>query len=341
MYGTMNEKIDFVVLWVDGSDPEWQKERSLYCPQSQNNGSSDNRYRDWDLMKFWFRGTEKFAPWVNRIFFVTNGQIPFWLNVEHPKLRLVNHRDYIPEKYLPTFNSNVIELWLHKIPDLSEQFVLFNDDMFLTAPVTPSDFFKDGVPRESALMDIATAPGPEDCLPHMQINNFSLLNRHFNKREVLKKNFAKFFTVQYGGDLLRNFLLAPFQYFSCFRDSHLPSSYLKSTFVKVWEKEGELLESCGTNRFRSKQDYTHWLMKCWQICEGNFAVRSTGWGHHYELWEDDIKKICRSIERQTYPVICLNDSKADIAFEDMKKMLKESFTHILPDLSAFEQTDNM
>ena len=113
------------------------------------------------------------------------------------------------------------------------------------------------------------------------------------------------------------------------------------SFTKVWEKEGELLENCGTNKFRSKQDYTHWLMKCWQICEGNFAVRSTGWGHHYELWEDDIKKICRSIERQTYPVICLNDSKAAIAFEDMKKMLKESFTHILPDLSEFEQTDHM
>lgn len=335
----MSEKIDFVVLWVDGSDPEWQKERSLYCPQSKNNGSSDNRYRDWDLMRFWFRGVEKFAPWVNRIFFVTNGQTPFWLNVDHPKLRLVNHREYIPEKYLPTFNSNVIELWLHNIPELGEQFVLFNDDMFLTAPVTPLDFFEDGVPRESALMDIATAPGPEDCLPHMQINNFSILNRHFNKKIVIKKSFRKFFTLQYRGDLLRNFLLSPFQYFSCFRDSHLPSSYLKSTFVTVWKEEGELLETCGVNRFRSKQDYTHWLMKCWQICEGNFAVRSTGWGRHYELWEDDINKICRSIEHQKYPVICLNDSKTDVAFDEMKKMLQKSFAFILPDLSEFERAD--
>ncbi|MGN0249990.1 MAG: stealth family protein [Oliverpabstia sp.] len=339
MYKTSNDKIDFVVLWVDGTDPEWQKERSRYCPQDENNGNSDNRYRDWELMRFWFRGVEKFAPWVNRVFFITNGQVPSWLNVKHPKLRLVKHQDYIPKQYLPTFNSNVIELWLHKIPDLSEHFVLFNDDMFLTAPVKPSDFFVEGIPRESALMDIATAPGPEDCLPHMQINNFSLLNRHFKKKEVLRKNFYKFFTLQYRGDLLRNFLLAPFQYFSCFRDTHLPSSYLKSTFIKVWEKEGKLLENCGINRFRSKQDYTHWLMKCWQICEGNFAVRNTGWGHHYELWEDDINKICRTIEKQTYPVVCLNDSKTDIAFDNMKKMLRESFDCILPAVSEFERSD--
>ena len=112
-----------------------------------NNGSFENRYRDWELMRFWFRGIEAFAPWVNRVFFVSNGQKPIWLNTDHPKLRMVTHQDYIPEIYLPTFNSNVIELWLHNIPDLSERFVLFNDDMFLTAPVTPEDFFEDGLPR--------------------------------------------------------------------------------------------------------------------------------------------------------------------------------------------------
>ena len=114
----MEEKIDFVVLWVDGTDPQWQQERILFCPENSDNGSSENRYRDWGLMKYWFRCVEKYAPWVHRIFFVTNGQIPEWLNIEHPKLRLVKHKDYIPQKYLPTFNSNVIELWLHHIPDL-------------------------------------------------------------------------------------------------------------------------------------------------------------------------------------------------------------------------------
>ena len=92
----MTEKIDFVVLWVDGADPQWRKEWGMYLPEEMNNGSSENRYRDWDLMRFWFRGIEAFAPWVNRVFFVTNGQKPAWLNTDHPKLRMITHREYIP-----------------------------------------------------------------------------------------------------------------------------------------------------------------------------------------------------------------------------------------------------
>lgn len=333
----MAEKIDFVVLWVDGADPEWKKEREQYCPENSDNGSDENRYRDWDLMRYWFRGVEKYAPWVNRVFFVTNGQVPKWLDLDHPKLKLVKHRDYIPKQYLPTFNSNVIELWLHCIPDLSDRFVLFNDDMFLTAPVKPEDFFKNGLPCESALMDMATAPNPRDCLPHMQMNNFAVINRHFNKKTVLRENFHKFFTLRYGSDLIRNLLLLPFQYFSCFRDSHLPTSYLKSTFVQVWKEEEELLINCSANRFRSKSDLTHWLMKCWQICEGKFEVRSTGWGRHFELWEDEIETICTMLEREKYHVVCLNDSKTEVDFHQMKGLLKKSFEHILPEQSEFER----
>lgn len=333
----MTEKIDFVILWVDGNDKDWKRQRSLFLPEEADNGWGENRFRDWGLMRYWFRGVERFAPWVNRIFFVTNGQIPRWLNSSHPKLRLIKHEDYIPKKYLPTFNSNVIELWLHNIQELEEKFVLFNDDMFLTAPVEPEDFFREGLPCDSALMDIAAAPGPEDCLPHMQINNFALINAHFNKKKVIQRNMRKFFSFRYRADIIRNLLLFPFQQFSCFRDSHLPSSHLKSTFIQVWEKEGTLLKQCGSHRYRSKADLTHWLMKAWQICEGKFAVRGTNWGHHFELWEDDIDLICRSIERQKYHAVCLNDSKTDVEFEKLSSRLKASFESILPEPSAFEK----
>lgn len=98
----MAEKIDFVITWVDGSDPAWLAQRAQYCPADQNNGSTDNRYRDWGWLPYWFRGVEQYAPWVNRVFFVTNGQCPAWLNLDHPKLRFVRHSDYIPAEYLPT-----------------------------------------------------------------------------------------------------------------------------------------------------------------------------------------------------------------------------------------------
>ena len=114
------EKIDFVIIWVDGNDPEWQKEKMKYDNSINiNNDSREIRYRDWDNLQYWFRGVEKFAPWVNKIHFVTCGQVPKWLNTNNPKINLVNHSDYIPEKYLPTFNSNAIEINLHRIEELS------------------------------------------------------------------------------------------------------------------------------------------------------------------------------------------------------------------------------
>ena len=112
------EKIDFVISWVDGNDKEWQKEREKYIVEN-NNDNSDVRYRNWDNLKYWFRGVEKFAPFVNKIYFITYGHLPEWLNVNNPKLVIVNHKDYIPEKYLPTFNSHTIELNLHRIKGLS------------------------------------------------------------------------------------------------------------------------------------------------------------------------------------------------------------------------------
>ena len=104
--------IDFVLTWVDGSDPEWIRSRNSYCQKGKE--INEAHYRDWDILKYWFRAVEKYAPWVNRIHFVTCGQIPEWMNTEHPKLNLVHHRSFIPEAYLPTFNSRTIELNFHR-----------------------------------------------------------------------------------------------------------------------------------------------------------------------------------------------------------------------------------
>ena len=147
-------EIDFVIPWVDGSDPAWQEERHQYDPKAgSSNGSNDARFRDWDLLRYWFRAVETYAPWVHKIYFVTWGHLPAWLNTDHEKLVIVNHRDYIPTEYRPTFNANTIELNFHRIPGLSEQFVYFNDDMFLGKPVSPEDFFRDGKPRDAFILD--------------------------------------------------------------------------------------------------------------------------------------------------------------------------------------------
>ncbi|MDO5411289.1 MAG: Stealth CR1 domain-containing protein [Lachnospiraceae bacterium] len=339
------EPIDFVILWVDGADPEWQKERERYLSSKHSsaaekmtdNGNDENRFRDWDLLRYWFRGIERFAPWVRNIFFVTWGHYPAWLNLEHPKLKLIRHEDYIPKEKLPVFNSNVIELYLNRIPELSERFVLFNDDMFLMKPVKETDFFHGKLPCESALMD---APSPENIrnvFPHMMLNNAAVINQHFDKKQVLRTNWKKFFTLKYKKGLLRNLLLAPLEWFSCFRSEHVPIAHLKSTFDTVWREEEAVLSATGSNRFRSREDVTHWLMKDWRICEGQFVPRSTDWSHCFELGKDDLNTICRCIEHPVCKAICLNDSRDDIAFEYTQAMLQKSFEKLLPKISAYER----
>ena len=144
--------IDFVITWVDMNDPKWQAEFAKYSGNKGNtkNGVSEARFRDYGFLKYWFRGVEKFAPWVRKIHFVTSGQKPEWLDENNPKLHLVNHRDYIPEQFLPTYNSVVIERYLHKIPGLAEHFVYFNDDFYIINAIGPERFFKDGLPCDIA-----------------------------------------------------------------------------------------------------------------------------------------------------------------------------------------------
>lgn len=330
------EPIDFVILWVDGNDPAWQKERNAYAPSSDDNGNDENRFRDWDLLRYWFRGVEQFAPWVHRIYFITWGHYPQWLNLDHPRLKLVRHEEFIPKENLPTFNGNVIELYLHLVPGLSERFVLFNDDMFLTQPVKEEDFFIGNLPRESALLDTPAPDYVRNVFPHMMLNNAAVINQHFSKKEVLRRHAAKFFCPQYGMGFVRNLLLSPLAWFSCFRSEHTPISHLKSTFETVWQAEGELLAETGSHRFRSGNDVTHWLMKDWRLCNGEFIPRSRKWGKCFELGQDRTEDICSAIEAPKWKAICINDSTMNIAFTETKELLINSFEKLLPKRSGFE-----
>ena len=149
--------IDFVVTWLDSSDPAWQKEFVKFKKETTESTESA-RFRNLDIFNYWFRAVEQFAPWVNKVFLVTNGTFPKWINRSHPKLVLVKHSDYIPEEFLPTFNSITIELFMHKIKGLSEHFVYFNDDFFLNSPTKPELFFCNGLPRDNNKETIFNVP---------------------------------------------------------------------------------------------------------------------------------------------------------------------------------------
>ena len=67
--------------------------------------------------------------------------LPKWLKEEHPKLHIVRHEDFIPAEFLPTFSSHPIEWNFHRIEWLTENFVYFNDDMFLIKKSFSGRFF--------------------------------------------------------------------------------------------------------------------------------------------------------------------------------------------------------
>ena len=101
-----------------------------------------NRFFDNNELKYSLRSIEKYAPWFRNIYIVTNGQIPIWLNLTNSRVKLVKHEDIFPKKtHLPTFNSVAIESHLHRIKGLSKRFVYFNDDLLVTKPIWPDDFY--------------------------------------------------------------------------------------------------------------------------------------------------------------------------------------------------------
>ena len=137
------DTIDLVCLWVDGNDPVWQAKRSAFIGIAQENTSVNCRGRaaNNDELKYSLRSVEMYAPWVRRIFVVTDGQVPEWLDVSNPKVRVVDLTEIMPSETLPCFNSCLIEHYLYRIPGLSEKFLYANDDMFINREVAVEDFF--------------------------------------------------------------------------------------------------------------------------------------------------------------------------------------------------------
>ncbi len=332
--------IDFIVYWVDGNDPVWQAKRNQFkVDKGQDN--SVYRYRDWDNLQYLFRGIERFAPWVNRVFFVSDNQIPAWMNVENPKLTIVDHRDFIPEEYLPTFCSRSIEVNFHRIKGLSEQFVVFNDDFFLTNSVEPEDFFQNGKPVDM-FMEFPVLFGGDfsyDVFTYGMVNSFSMLGRHFDRVEYKKRLRSKILSPKYGLYFFYNLYmyLLPIKKFFGLQTPHICRPYLKSSYEKLWGIEGEFLDRVSRDKFRSKNGANLWMFRMYNILEGNFVPANIyKIGHCYSITDDD-EGACRDIIRQKYKMICLNDKCEEEAFDRMKVKLQDSFQKILPEKSSFEK----
>ena len=330
----MRDAIDFVITWVDDTDQVWLSDREKYCGVPAVSG--DCRFRNWGLLRYWFRGVEKFAPWVNTVHFVTYDHVPEWLNTNHPKINIVKHADFIPEEYLPTFNSHTIELNLHRIPGLAEQFVYFNDDVFLLDKTDPQDFFEKGLPKDTCALEALRFDSLS--IAYIDANNIMLINDRFNKKKFIKDNFRKVFSPVIGGKMvIKNMFLAPFSFFTGFFNHHIASSFLKKSFAYAWELYPMQLDTTCRCRLRERTNVNQWLVKDLQFVNGWFENRNKKIGERINLRESNISDSCRWVREQTWKMLCINDNELAEQFEDMKIRLQEAFETILPEKSSYER----
>ena len=223
--------IDAVYLWVDGADPEWQKKMQKAIlkanEQSAEKVSLDSlaaaRFRDNCELKYSLRSLELFAPWINKVHLITDGQCPAWLNLE--QVNLVDHKDILPENAAcPTFNSRTIELCMHRIANLSEHFLGFNDDFMLAAPVAKEDFFlPDGTPK-------------------------IWLDLKRNKKRLKKENLVG---RQLSDMLTRELICKQFGNFISHKIKHSPRAYTKKTMQDLWLTFPDEVERILHSQFRN------------------------------------------------------------------------------------------
>ena len=209
-------KIDVVYTWVDGSDESWKKKKSAKLKALGSvlaEANSDARFMDNNELLYSLRSIEMFAPWINKIFIVTDDQTPSWLNTDHPKIKVVDHQEiFYDNSILPTFSARGIESQIHHIKDLSEHFIYFNDDMFLGNHCEPDYFFtKKGTPY-IFVSEIISLPSKKA----FDINKrpIGVRNDHqhaiVNSRKLIKDKFKKsvYFNIRHGAKPLLKSVLS-------------------------------------------------------------------------------------------------------------------------------------
>ena len=340
------EKIDFVLPWVDGSDPRWLAEKSRYensaepIARGDVDANAECRYRDYGLLRYWFRSIERFAPWVNRVFFVTCGQKPEWLDDGNPRLRMVNHADYIPAECLPTFQSNTIELNLHRIPDLSERFVLFNDDLFLLRPVPPEFFFRKGLPVIPCDLGVPRWIGCSNT-SRIALNNSGVLKNGLDVERLVWRNMWKFANLRALGiaravknvvafSVNRVYIAGTF--------GHIAQPHLKSTFEEIWRTCPRALDRTSLSRFRTDDCVSHWLASAWDMVSGRFfPANEKRIGEFIALNGATLGRVCDIIRRGVFCELCLNDKGSNAELERCFAEVARAFESILPEKSSFEK----
>ncbi|MCD7709804.1 MAG: Stealth CR1 domain-containing protein [Porphyromonadaceae bacterium] len=307
-------EVDLVYLWVDGSDPKWMaKKKACTGEFTDTEENCEGRYADHDELKYSLRSVEKYAPWIRRIFIVTDNQTPQWLDLSNPKIRIVDHSEILPEICRPCFNSSVIEHFIYRIPDLSEYFLYGNDDMLLNQKVTPEMFFD------------------KDSLPVVRLNRKYFRRLYFFlKGRVLHplKNHNK--TVLTAARLVKR----RYGVFYTGKIHHNIDAYRRSFLKETREMFDREISVTLTNHMRADSDIERCLYSYAFLAQKRARLQYVTQRTSFKFNIHDRKNYAK-FERYNPVFFCMNDSQ--YATNEDRERTIEYLSRLFPDKSQFEK----
>ena len=293
--------MDVVITYVNGLDPVWQSDYEKFT----NQPVLEKRFRDWGTLRYLFRGIAENMPFIRKVHLVVSheSQVPEWVNRE--EVNIVLHKDIIPAEYLPVFNSNPIEMHLHCIKGLDEEYLYFNDDLFPLQRCEESDFFKDG-----------------KC--------FLGMSHHLFVWDMFKK-------ICRNSDHLARKALGLKPRLCFLRPQHICTPMFKSECEALYHKVKDEIRSRIT-RVRSEINITQYLFLDYIYLKGRLINRRLS-KKHFSVGISSISKITDFIKHPTRKLVCINDVQlSETRYVTLRRALHEAFEERFPNRSKYEQS---
>lgn len=292
--------MDIVITYVNGLDPIWQRDYEKYTSQPV----LEKRFRDWGTLRYLFRGIAENMSFIRKVHLVVShkSQVPEWINCD--EVNVVLHKDIIPEEYLPVFNSNPIEMHLHRIEDLDEEYLYFNDDLFPLQSCKPTDFFENG----KCYLGMAHHLLVWDMFKRICRNSDHLARKALGLKPQL-----------------------------CFlRPQHICTPMFKSECEELYNKmQDEIL--ARTTRIRSKENVTQYIFLDYLYLKGRLINKRLS-KKHFSVGISSISGLTNFIKNPTRQLACINDVKlSEERYAELRKALLNAFEERFPHKSKYER----
>lgn len=295
--------MDAIITYVNSSDSNWLRS---FSKATGITTPSRVRFRSWGTLKYLLRGIDTYMPFVQNVILVVSGksQIPAWLN--ETTVRVVCHEEFIPKKFLPTFNSCTIESFFWNIPDLSDKVIYFNDDMFPTAPMLEEDFFTDNT-------------------PHIKFNTLKISPTTNMYRQQCRS----------GLDMVTTALNLPsWESGQIIRPYHITTAFTKEGLDAISSLCQENIMQ-RTSALRQNYNVNQYIYAYWHYFTGNY-IPDTVHYKYFEIHEKSINEIMDTIMEDEYSMVCINDSDKIKDFNRLRYQLNSCFDRKFPSKCKYE-----